>query len=204
MNPASERMLTQTEIKDRGWNATMIRQFLGEPDEERRNPFYRSMPPMKLFKVKRVEQAEALPAFQAMQALRQKRQEAAQKGAMTKLQKTDAYVNSIKIEVPEMTKEELIQRALANYYAHRDGSQTQADSGIAVNFTERICVNYLRHRLTSYEENLRRIKGRVGSSTAYLQIKSQVLDAIGCVYPWLFEECLRQDLRTLNRERLRL
>ena len=53
-------------------------------------------------------------------------------------------------------------------------------------------VNYLRHELSSYENELNETAGKVGVRDAYLEIKDKVLFAIGDSYPELQNECRRQ------------
>jgi hypothetical protein len=64
-------------------------------------------------------------------------------------------------------------------------------------FVERVCVNYLRHR-PPYERHLREIPEKVGRSqiyNTYKAYKTNVLRAIAKIYPWLAEECKRQEQR---------
>jgi hypothetical protein len=53
-----KELLTPSELKGRGWNGRLIALLLGEPDERKRNPYYKAGPPMKLYKVARVLEAE--------------------------------------------------------------------------------------------------------------------------------------------------
>ncbi len=63
-------------------------------------------------------------------------------------------------------------------------------------FLARISVNYLRHMLTSYEDELTRIYGKTGVREAYLELNEKIYEAIGDTYEevwWeLVEECDRQ------------
>ena len=59
-------------------------------------------------------------------------------------------------------------------------------------FLERISVNYLRHRLSAYEQELARLFGKVGVREAYLEVNDQVYEAIATTYPTLAAECARQ------------
>ena len=67
-------------------------------------------------------------------------------------------------------------------------------------FLERISVNYLRHRLSAYEKHLMAVKGRVGVSQRYVEIKCRVIDAISEKYEWLREECENQKRNAESRE----
>lgn len=66
--------------------------------------------------------------------------------------------------------------------------------------TERMCVNYLRHCETRYEQELASIAGKAGARDAYYDIKELVLFAIADQYDWLEEECDRQ-IKEMRRKR---
>lgn len=50
--------LTASAVRERGWNEEMIAEYLGDPDERKPNPKYRSPYPMRLYLKKRVLAAE--------------------------------------------------------------------------------------------------------------------------------------------------
>jgi hypothetical protein len=100
----------------------------------------------------------------------------------------------VNIKVALMNKDRLIDSACKSY---NDWNETwNSDEAATKNsdslFLQRICVNYLRHEKTTYEDHLYEIHGRVGVLEAYFSIKDKVLDAIAKAYPWLVEECNRQ------------
>lgn len=203
MKPSDSEYLPLSHLNRRGWTPALIRRFLGKPDQEKTNPRFASAPPMKLYEKQRVEQAEGSSEFKGAQASRKGRREAAQKGLDTKRKKIDAYVEQLEIEVPQLEREELIQRACDHYNIGRfDDNRASPDSD--VEFLERICVNYLRHCLTSYEDHLDEITGKVGAPYASLEIKEKVLEKIGEAYEWLADECSRQESRTWEQEMQRI
>lgn len=57
---------------------------------------------------------------------------------------------------------------------------------------ERWAVNYVRHRLTDYDDALFNQRGRVGVRDVYDMYRAAVLDAIATKYPYLKGECDRQ------------
>lgn len=57
---------------------------------------------------------------------------------------------------------------------------------------ERWMVNYVRHRLTRYEDTLDGYAGKTGKQDAYLLYSTAVLEKIAEVYPELADECRRQ------------
>ena len=179
-------LLTTSELKDRGWTKTLIRRFLPTADATEPNPKYPNAGhPMKLYQLKRVEAAEATDEFRAASILSMKRKESAQKGVLTKEAKMQDYVDNLIVEVPHLEKEELIGKARKNFL-----SLDVPDSDSMT--TERICVNYLRHCLTSYENVLDSIAGKTGCQDAYFEIKEMVLQEIAATYDWLNQECDRQ------------
>jgi hypothetical protein len=55
-----------------------------------------------------------------------------------------------------------------------------------------IQVNYIRHRLTTYDRDLELAAGRPGAERARDAIREKVYDAIAEAYPDLADECYRQ------------
>ena len=106
-----------------------------------------------------------------------------------------ADVAEIAIHIRRLERERLISRACWHYNhraADRGDFYPFADERCDQDFLDRISVNYLRHSLTAYEQQLSRFFGRVGQAEAYQEIKQKVLNAIGEAYPWLAAECQRQ------------
>jgi nucleosome binding factor SPN SPT16 subunit len=201
-NVQTEEYVTVSELRKRGWTDALISRFLGEPDDRRQNPHYRSGPPMKLYNTHRVVQAEATAEYRAAQDARKGRREAAQKALATKKRRIAENVASVKIEVPQIAKDELIRSACQSYNSGGRGDSWARESSDP-KFLERICVNYLRHRLTKYETHLQEIAGKVGVRDAYLEVKGKVLAAIAEQYDWLGDECLLQEQRMFEKESLR-
>lgn len=58
-------------------------------------------------------------------------------------------------------------------------------------------VSHVRHHLTSYDEELRWLKGQPGAEEASWHLKRRYLHAIAAAYPWLAEtcECLVRNLK---------
>lgn len=62
------------------------------------------------------------------------------------------------------------------------------------NTVTRWTVNYIRHRMTSYDEQLYHMKGKVGKNGMYREIHNHILYKIANVYPELAEECEQQKI----------
>lgn len=60
------------------------------------------------------------------------------------------------------------------------------------NTLNRWCVNYIRHQLTTYDNELYELIGKIGRDDAYEQFKKAVLEKISIAYPKYADECKRQ------------
>ena len=74
----------------------------------------------------------------------------------------------------------------------RSTSGKEATDDSDPKFLERICVNYLRHCLTKYEDHLDRMSGKVGFGEGYEEIRRKIFAKISERYEWLADECKRQ------------
>lgn len=176
--------LSKPNLKSRGWTDSLIRDFLEQPDETRPNPSYRNAGnPMSFYKRERVEMIEITPEFLQAKKLADERKSNAKKGVTTKLQKIREYVENLVIDVPYLEHELLVQTA--------NKELRTLPHEIDMIFDERMCVNFLRHRMTKYESELSKIAGKTGGRGAYYDIKEKVLEAIAEKYDWLEEECWR-------------
>lgn len=179
-------------LKKRGWTDRLIEEFLGREDRTAPNPHYRSGPPMRLFARERVEAIEKEPRFQEALAQAQKRQARAQKGVERKRQLTLEQARTLPITLTRMPLDQLARRARA-HYLERTGEPVQfAPWGCPDPFRDRLCVNYLRHQATEYDEHLEQIEGRVGVRSAYRLLWERIVQAIETTYPELAEEVWRQ------------
>lgn len=55
-NQVKEEYLSRGKLKERGWTDKIIRQFMPLCDKEKKNPYYASASPMRLYLLERVEQ----------------------------------------------------------------------------------------------------------------------------------------------------
>lgn len=178
----------------RGWTDTLIKHFLPTPDKTAINQHYRTGPPMKLYLLSNVNTIEQSDEFKAMMANAPVKKSSAKKAVHTKQNKIMKYVNAITVEVPIMSKGELIRNACnsynnrkANYSYNGDDFDYHepANKDSDWTFLNRICINYLRHRCTKYEEELEKIFGKVGVNQAYTSLKAKVNNAILKAYNFL-------------------
>ena len=202
--------------KQRGWTDKMIKQFLpAEPDHEAQNPHYRHGIPMRLYLRSRILGIERRKAFKAFVAQNQGRVAGARKAVETKEERTLATVRGWTISLKVMLPDELSKRALQSYNSHQqDRAMRRQDQGRDYDepneaklegcepaFLQRITVNFLRHNLTSYEEKLERLYGKIGTKKAYIALNKKIYDKIAEIYPHLADECRQQlDRKTKEQE----
>lgn len=180
-------------IGKRGWTELLCNYFLKQPDLLTENKYYKSAAPVKLYLLTRIDAIEATDEFKAMLRSAQTRKAIAGKAVQTKRNKIIAHVHRLRITVPEFTHEELIAKACASYNNHKgwiayqrgydDFEPATPDSDSE--FLNRICLNYLRHQCTRYEQELERIYGKVANQEAYQLLKEKVNAAILAHYPVL-------------------
>lgn len=131
-----------------------------------------------------------------------KRHEAAMKAVRTKRLKTMKQTEEAiaKIHVERIHKKNLLSITLSDQedVYERDGKTPLDVYDAAPEVQERWMVNFIRHVLTEYNKELWNMKGKVGTSEAYMKYKSAVLDRIAVVYPYLKAECERQKTRLLD------
>ena len=152
---SDDDLMTVPTLKARGWTETLIRDYLGAPDTSCPNPSYRSAAPMRLYARARVEAVEASPAWSTLQEQVARRKAAAAKTVETKTQRLWDYLLELEITVPVMPLAELTEQACVHYHDQQSVRERwdaqEATPASNPSFLERISVNYLRHRLSSYE-----------------------------------------------------
>ncbi|MBM4568958.1 hypothetical protein [Rhodococcus sp. (in: high G+C Gram-positive bacteria)] len=108
-----------------------------------------------------------------------------------------AAARIVDVSVPAIPLPKLI-RLSAAHYNDRNRGKRAADFASNERFMARLCVNYLRHSCSGYDEHRDFIRG-VASPTDRAAvgavIKGRVLRAIAQAYPMLADEAHRQALR---------
>ncbi len=191
-----EKLLAKSQVLDRGWTDTLVKKFLPDPDEIKPNPIYKSAAPMKLYKLERVEVVETTDQFKKEMLKTVARKKVAQKVVQKKSNETMEYVDKFHIKVKKLSDSYLIKCACDSYndwHWEKGNDFEQASKDSDPLFLERICVNYLRHEMSHYEQYLDQIFGKVGKFEAYNLIRSRIFAEIARLYPWLAGECQRQD-----------
>lgn len=101
------------------------------------------------------------------------------------------YLTNLKIVVPIIKKERLLQiasrdynkhlKTLPNYSQYKKANPQQDDT----KFLKRICLNYLRHKMTQYENDLTEMFGYIGYEIGYNKLKRKFNKEIIKTYSWL-------------------
>lgn len=154
--------ITLTKVKQMGFSDKLISLLLPEP-ELVDNPYYKSAAPMKLWNKKDVEEAMKRDEYINYQEKRKKRKTAAEKAVQTKKTNLLSAIQEesdkimIKIIPFDTLKSKAIQAKQEWYNQHYDPLSDEFRKS-AYNADEdtinRWSVNYLRHRMTSYDEQL--------------------------------------------------
>ncbi|CAM3986322.1 hypothetical protein NOGI109294_21170 [Nocardiopsis gilva] len=197
------------DLRQRGWSPAMIRDLLGEPDHTRPNPIFRSGAPMALYRVSRVEDAEAGSDFTRRAEQAARRAAAARHNAQRRRDATLEMIRAAPIDVPDMDRRLLAERAVA--HRNRRVDSDAEDPGlfpfparvedVPTAVRHRWEVNYLRHARTPYDSLLADLRGRVGRVQAELLLRRRIYAAIAACYPDLSEECDRQLARRIIIDR---
>ncbi|MFD3332150.1 hypothetical protein ACFWV1_05770 [Streptomyces sp. NPDC058700] len=99
-------------VRRRGWTDTMVRDLLGTPDVQGRDPRRWSLAPLRLYLLARVETVERTPEFAETSALGPARTSAAAAYAERRRGAVLAAIRAEPIEVPRLPGPELERRAV--------------------------------------------------------------------------------------------
>jgi hypothetical protein len=187
-------------LRERGWTEAAIKRFLGDADELRPNPVYRSAAPARLYDITRAAEAEASPGWQEWRTGAAKRSVRSSAAAETRRAALRAEIAALDIRAPLMDLGDLAERAVrhrnirdADRAWDRGWEPDPADAGSVDQATlDRWMVNTLRHRHMSYDADLDALYGRVGRGEAETAIRRRVYEVIAAAYPSLAAECARQ------------
>lgn len=169
-------------LLDRGWTDSLIRKFLVKEDATRRNPRYKCASPMKLYEIQRVLSAESTEDFKLELEKSRKRSEKMVERMDAKREALLEYAMSVEISLPDIPYETVLEKAIQSYNEFHYNDDRFADTGSDKEFLKRICINYLRHECTIYEEELDKIFGEVGVHEAHDLLQSRINEAIRAKY----------------------
>ncbi|MGW8767531.1 hypothetical protein ACWGN5_34120 [Streptomyces sp. NPDC055815] len=191
--------VTLAGVRRRGWTDAMVRDLLGTPDVQGRDPRRWSLAPVRLYLLARVETVERTPEFTETAALCRSRASAAGVHAERRRAAVLTAIRAQPIEVPRLPGPELERRAMRHRHllgARSPGPRreavppesTPAPAGALVRWQ----VSYLRHALARYESLLDGLYGETGRGEAERLLRRRLYEAIAAAYPPLAQECRRR------------
>ncbi|MGW2013697.1 hypothetical protein [Streptomyces sp. NPDC001927] len=187
--------VTLTGLRERGWTDPMVRDLLGEPDIQGRDPRRWSIAPVRLYRLARVEAVERTPEFARAAAAPGSRSAAAEAGAERRRRAVLAAIRAEPITVPRLPAAELERRAVRHRQplgARGPGGPGGPAGGVVAGALVRWQVTYLRHALARYETLLDGLFGSTGRAEAERLLRARLYEAIGAAYPHLARECRRR------------
>ncbi|MFJ7958886.1 hypothetical protein ACIQ62_21625 [Streptomyces sp. NPDC096319] len=175
-------------MRRRGWTDAMVRDLLGTPDVQGRDPRRWSLAPMRLYLLARVETLERTPEFTEAAALCRTRGAGAGVHAERRRAAVLAAVRAEPIEVPLLPGPELERRAVRHRHLLGARSPGPNPAGSLLRWQ----VSYLRHALARYEWLLDGLYGEIGRGEAERLLRRRLYEAIAAAYPRLAPECRRR------------
>jgi hypothetical protein len=177
----------------------MMTRLLGEPDEIVRNPHGTFLADMRLFDLRRVIAAERSEGFRngvnrpTDRERGRPRNPDREQERVTQLKKP-VHAPRLLTRFPEIDVDEARRLAIGghNNYVRRTGDGDEIDWSAPREAIDRLTVNYVRHRFTSYDEGIRSIPRAKGSARALDAFRRAVYEAITEQWPELAQECIRQ------------
>ncbi|MFF6884293.1 hypothetical protein ACFY9F_14030 [Streptomyces sp. NPDC012421] len=185
-------------VRRRGWTDAMVRELLGLPDVQGRDPRRYTPAPVRLYLLARVEAVERTPEFAAASAALAETPRSAALGVLAGSRRSAvlAAVRAEPIEVPRLPAAELERRAVRHRHlttacgpgAGRARRGVPAPAGSLVGWQ----VGYLRQALARYETLLDGLYGDAGRREAERLLRRRLYQAIAAAYPALAGECARR------------
>lgn len=180
-------------IEKRGWTKSMIGKLTMNLNVRIvDNPHYKCAPSMKLYCLKDIKRIEKTKRFKLLKEKADRRKESAKKSVETKIKNVVQLADNFSVTVQRIDLEELREETLAskqawydsqilnrNNYDFRDAySAPQED-------VERWEVNFIRHNLSDYDEQLEILNGKMGKFVAYWHYKEKLANEMKRIYPEL-------------------
>ncbi|NML51301.1 hypothetical protein HHL19_14600 [Streptomyces sp. R302] len=185
-------------VRRRGWSDAMIRELLGLPDVQGRDPRRYALRPLRLYLLARVEAVERTPEFAAASSSLAVRGRGSAVGVLAEGRRA-AVLAAIRAEpllVPRLPAAELERRAARHRRLMTAGGAGGAGGGEGGGFSPgapaRWQVGYLRQTLARYETLLDGLYGDTGRREAERLLRRRQYEAIAAAYPALAPECARR------------
>ncbi|MBW8739616.1 MAG: hypothetical protein JF621_21680 [Streptomyces turgidiscabies] len=199
-----QRYVSLAGLRTRGWSGGMVHRLLGPPDRLSVNPRLMAAPQVRLYRVERVAAAERTDEFRRVAASSARRSEAVRNAVRRRRLEVLERIRTEPIEVPRLEPGKLALRAV-EHRARREAAAGGTIEPAVGNSAERggigratlapWKVDYLRHRMSHYDQLLDGLPGGEGDSgraEAEELLRRRICAAIAEAYPPLEQECERQ------------
>lgn len=182
-------MYTLTQIKQMGFTDSIIKTLNIIPTEIKPNP-HNKKNFMKLYSEEYIDTILKSSEFVNLVGKNINRRLGALKSTTTKVERLMRDIDNLNITIKRIENVELL--ALHQYNEYNITQLRLANVKDDVRFLDRLCVNYIRHELTNYDNSLDFTVGKVGKYKAFNRINEKIYTRIKEVYPQYSEECDRQ------------
>ncbi len=200
-----QRYVSLAGLRARGWTGGMVHRLLGAPDRLSVNPRLRAAPQVRLYRVERVTAAERTDEYRRVAESSARRSVAVRNAVQRRRLEVLERIRTEPIEVPRLEPGKLALRAVehrARREAAAGGPIEPADDHSAQDTVHvgRASltpwkVDYLRHRMSHYDQLLDGLPGGErdsGRAEAAELLRRRICAAIAEAYPPLEQECERQ------------
>ncbi|MFB7514807.1 hypothetical protein [Streptomyces sp. NPDC056144] len=186
--------VTLTGVRRRGWTDSMVRDLLGSPDVQGRDPRRWSLAPVRLYLLARVETVERTAEFALASRLSAARSAGVGVHAGRRRAAVLAAIRAEPIEVPMLSGPELERRAVRHrrLLGARGPGVAEGPGVTGSPESRRRQVDYLRYALSRYEWLLDGLYGDTGRAEAERLLRRRLYEAVAAAYPDLAEECGRR------------
>lgn len=175
-------------LLERGWTEKIMDELLPFPKLVD-NPHYKCSSPMQLWDLKIVKQKERKKKFKENKEKKERRSKAMKEVAERRKKETMKLAESFNIEVERMDIDTLRNETLADkeawYFVTNQFERAESVYFADEETVRRWELNYIRHNLTKYDEELEELFGQVGKNDAYWEYKDRIMKKIYEVYPEL-------------------
>ena len=177
-------------VEKRGWTRSMATKLLENLDyKEVNNPHYKCAAPMTLYYLKDIKRIEKTKKFAKLKEKAEKRKISAKKAVETKINTTVDIADTFSVTVERIDLEDLEEFTLEEkqyWYDNNWNSDYYRNAYSADEETiKRWMVNFIRHNLSDYEEQLEILEGRTGKNKGYWHFKIKLAEEMKRVYPEL-------------------
>lgn len=181
-------------IEKRGWTRSMATKLLQNLNcKVVDNPRYRCAAPMTLYYLKDIKRIEKTKKFAQLKEKAEKRKISAKKAVETKIDKTVDIADTFSVTVERIDLADLEEFTLEekqNWYNYKffnflDEEICRNAYSADEETIKRWMVNFIRHNLSDYDEQLEILEGRTGKSKGYWHFKMKLAEEMKRVYPEL-------------------